>query len=175
MASRSYNIKSESEHHENYYINPNIKNDRKSFYHFIKARYLFVFMGFTAFNLVYAYKVVLSVAIVAMVGHQTDNNNNTNVTGQCLASNSGSDSSSVKPGQFEWTENERSILLGAFFYGYVITQLPAGFLSERYGAKWIFGVAMFVTALLSLLIPLAARIHWLALFGARFLQGKFQL
>lgn len=171
MASGSYSIKSESEHNENYYINPNIKNDGKSFYHFIPARYLFVFMGFTAFNLVYAYKVVLSVAIVAMAGHQTDNN--TIVISECLVNNSGSNSSLVKPGEFEWTSNQQSILLGAFFYGYVITQLPAGFLSERYGAKWIFGVSMLVTGLLSLLIPFAARIHWIALFCARFLQGKF--
>ena len=171
MASGSYSIKSESEQNQNYYINPNIKNDRKSFYHFIPARYLFVFMGFTAFNLVYAYKVVLSVAIVAMTGHQTDNNNNT--ISECLVNNSGNGSSSVKPGEFAWTSNQQSMLLGAFFYGYVITQLPGGFLSERYGAKWIFGVSMFVTALLSISIPFAARIHWLVLFGARFLQGKF--
>lgn len=119
--------------------------------------------------------MVLSVSIVAIVGHQTNNNNSnsTNVTGECVASNSNGDSGSDKPGEFAWTQNQQSMLLGAFFYGYVITQIPAGFLSERYGAKWIYGVSLFFTGLLALLTPFAARFHWLVFFGVRFLQGNF--
>ena len=166
MSSRNFTIKSDEQTHQN-------KNDKKSFYYFIPARYLFVFMSFLAFNLVYAYKVVFSVVIVAMVGHHT-NSNNINVTGECFVNGSANYSESIRKGEFAWTQNQQSILLGAYYYGYVITQLPAGFLSDRYGAKWIFGVSMFVTGLLSLLIPFAARIHWFVFFSVLFLQGDLK-
>ena len=46
--------------------------------------------------------------------------------------------------------------MGAFFYGYVATQIPGGFLAERYGGKWVFGLGTLCTAVLTLLTPLAA-------------------
>lgn len=48
------------------------------------------------------------------------------------------------------------MILGAFFYGYIITQVPGGYLSEKIGAKWLFGGGVMVTAVLSLLTPVAA-------------------
>ena len=147
------------------------KSDGKSFYYYLPARILLVLLGFLAFVLIYGHNVVLSVAIVAMVGHKK--NNNSIVFSECLVNNSNSDSGgSNRPGEFDWTPEQQSLLLGAYFYGYVITQIPAGFLAQKYGAKWIFGVSMLATAILSLLIPFASRIHWLLLFVDRLFQGK---
>ena len=41
---------------------------------------------------------------------------------------------------FHWDEAQQGIILGMFFYGYVLTQLPGGRLAELVGGKWLFGV-----------------------------------
>ena len=64
------------------------------------------------------------------------------------------------------------MVLGSFYYGYVLTNIPGGYFAGRAGGKWLFGLGIFCTSLLTLLSPLAA-IHgdkWA--FGAvRWLEG----
>lgn len=122
-------------------------------YRWIPARVVFVILGFFAFNLVYAYKVVLSVTIVAM----TQSKNSSNF------SNSSS--------EFNWSHSQQAQLLSSFFYGYVVTQLPAGVLSETFGAKWIFGGGILTCALLSLLGPTLAHWNFYAFLVSRIGQG----
>ena len=43
---------------------------------------------------------------------------------------------------FDWDEAQQGIILGMFFYGYVLTQLPGGRLAELVGGKWLFGVGV---------------------------------
>ena len=45
--------------------------------------------------------------------------------------------------------------------------------AEKFGAKWIFGGCIIASGLLTLLIPLAARIHVGLLIAVRFLIGIF--
>jgi len=47
-------------------------------------------------------------------------------------------------------------VLSSFFWGYVLTQVPAGQLAQKYGPKIILLCAMFICSLLNLLTPLAA-------------------
>ena len=63
-------------------------------------------LGFLGFANVYAMRVNLSVAIVYMV------------------------KDSHMP---HWNESQQGIILGMFFYGYVLTQLPGGRLAEIIG------------------------------------------
>jgi ACS family sodium-dependent inorganic phosphate cotransporter-like MFS transporter 5 len=128
-----------------------------------------VFLGFLGFCLVYAYKVVLSVAIVSMAGHK----NTINETGphECYDLNK-NDTKSYHEGEFhDWDDHTQAIILGGFFYGYVLTQIPGGILSERFGAKWIFGGSILITAILSLLGPVAARTHYILFIATRIGQG----
>ena len=55
-------------------------------------------------------RVNLSVAIVYMVNSTDSTNTNT--------------------GHFQWDEAQQGIILGMFFYGYVLTQVPGGRLAE---------------------------------------------
>ena len=48
------------------------------------------------------------------------------------------------------------MVLGSFFYGYIATQIPGGFYAERRGGKWLFGLGVLCTAVLTLLSPAAA-------------------
>ncbi|XP_060068011.1 sialin-like [Ylistrum balloti] len=66
-------------------------------------------------------------------------------------------SSRSQPGEFEWDKFLRGFLLGGFFWGYTIMQIPAGWMAERYGPReTVFG-GMFLVSTLTLLTPLLAR------------------
>eukprot|EP00049_Salpingoeca_infusionum_P011249 m.193651 g.193651 ORF g.193651 m.193651 type:complete len:103 (-) comp14881_c0_seq14:3913-4221(-) len=50
-----------------------------------------------------------------------------------------------------------AIVLSSFFYGYIVTQLPGGWLATRFGAKYVYGFGVLTTTVLTLLTPLAAK------------------
>lgn len=64
--------------------------------------------------------------------------------------------------------------MGAFYYGYCISQIPGGRLAEMYSGKWVFGLGTVITAILTLLTPLAARYHVGVLIAIRALEGLAQ-
>lgn len=152
----------------------------ESFFDFIPTRYVFVFLGFLGLMNVYSLRVNLSVALVAMVkskGSKLPAGNTStsecyyglgNTTEDVYHNSTGED---APTGEFEWDQYTQGIILGSFFYGYVITQLPGGRIAEVLGAKWMFGLGIFLTAVLTLFIPIASRAHYGALIAIRVLQG----
>ena len=63
-------------------------------------------------------------------------------------------------------------MLGAFFYGYMVTQIPGGILAEQYGGKWVFGIGVLLTDFFCILSPVAARYGGVSAFVAiRVLTG----
>ncbi|CAF0904028.1 unnamed protein product [Rotaria sordida] len=139
----------------------------------IPARYIVAIWAFLGFLCLYSLRVNLSVAIVAMTNPQSTNNESV----EACPSTNNSNSSSVHPyihGEFDWTPKTQGFILGSFFYGYVLTQVIGGLVAERYGAKWIFGGSIFIAGILTLLTPLAARIHVNFLIAIRLLIGAFE-
>ena len=57
----------------------------------------------------------------------------------------------------------------------MITQIPGGWLAERFGGKMVFGVGVLMTALLTLLTPAAAGISVWALVALRVAEGFFEV
>lgn len=78
----------------------------------------------------------------------------------------------MQDGPFNWDRSTQGLVLGAFFYGYIITPIPGGRMAERWGAKWLFGIGALITGFLSLLIPYAAY-NWgvAGVVTLRILQG----
>lgn len=75
-----------------------------------------------------------------------------------------------------WTKEDRNTLLGAFFMGYVIFQIPAGRAAELFGAKLLFLCLALGTGVGSLIFPLACRSVdgiWLP-YVVRFVLGASQ-
>lgn len=56
-----------------------------------------------------------------------------------------------------YTEAQQALLLSAFFPGYILTQLPGGAATQRWGGKLVSTVNLWSNAVLFLLTPLAAR------------------
>ncbi|KAK3725730.1 hypothetical protein RRG08_012812 [Elysia crispata] len=139
------------------------------------------FLGFVS---LYAQRVNLSIAIVSMVDHSTDhqqdnssslvsvNSSSTapsNISYQTTAattaagttedpdSKCGQISKSTSKGEFNWDKELEGLILGAFFWGYLVFQVPGGRLSEKFGAKRVIGFAMFPVSILNILSPFAAR------------------
>ena len=65
---------------------------------------------------------------------------------------------STQDGPFVWDSIVCNDVTGLFFAGYMVFQLPGGRLAETLGGKRVMTVAMGGVALLSLLIPSAAKL-----------------
>jgi len=168
----------------------------------IPLRFFLIFNSFFAFIMVYANKVILSMAIVAMFSefhsdlsltaasydsaasfqrtnisnissasfaalhsglvsdnNQEPNSNLRNVPVLIASSNQLPGIAKQKVNQVSYNSSTyhktKAKVLGAFFWGYIVTQVPAGRLAERFGAKWLLGISMFLCSLMSLVIPIA--------------------
>lgn len=78
-------------------------------------------------------------------------------------------------GEFNWSEVEQSVILSSFFWGYLVFQVPGGRVAEVVGAKRVFGGAVLINGVLSLVLPFLARTHWALLLVTRALQGLAQV
>ena len=63
------------------------------------------------------------------------------------------------------------MILGAFFYGYILTQIPGGWVAEKYGGSRIYGCGVLGCSVLSMLTPLAASFGSHAVAALRVLEG----
>ncbi len=77
-------------------------------------------------------------------------------------------------GEFDWTETEQGLLLSAFFHGYLSTLLLGGVLLSRFNGKCIFGIGILISSILTMLTPVAAKLHLFLVYGVRFLMGCAQ-
>ncbi|XP_025103370.1 sialin-like isoform X2 [Pomacea canaliculata] len=80
----------------------------------------------------------------------------------------------VYPPDYPWSSELQGQVLASFFYGYILSQLPGGFLANRFGGKYFFGGGIFLTAILTLLTPLFTTWSVFLLIGARVFEGLFE-
>ncbi|XP_073812051.1 putative inorganic phosphate cotransporter isoform X1 [Musca autumnalis] len=121
---------------------------------FFGIRHLQCFLLFCGLSVAYALRVNLSVAIVAMTDKQATN---------------------PEFDEFDWTEKTKSLLLSSFFWGYVITQVPAGTLARKFGGKIMMLTGVFVCSLLTVLTPICARLgDWKLVCALRVIMGLSQ-
>ncbi|CAJ0578784.1 unnamed protein product, partial [Mesorhabditis spiculigera] len=77
--------------------------------------------------------------------------------------------------EFDWSKEVKGSILGAFFNGYLCSQILGGYLASRFGGKRVILYTVLGSSLLTLLSPIAARTHHMALYALRtvigFLQG----
>ena len=78
--------------------------------------------------------------------------------------------------EYQWDTTIKGNLLASFFWGYVITQIPAGQLAQRFGPKILLTGALFFGSVFTVLMPVAAEVgDWGLLCGTRVIQGLAQV
>ena len=70
-----------------------------------------------------------------------------------------------------WSPTVQGAVMSAFFLGYVTLQIPAGYLSDRFGGKWVLGLGVLFWSLFTLLTPASAALSISILLACRFLMG----
>lgn len=137
----------------------------------ITCRQVLNFMVILGFMFNYMLRVNLTIAITDMIkenrtANATTPSNSTistaeNSTLTVIANETSKlDPQPVDDGQtrFYWNKHEQNLLLGCFFWGYVLTELPGGRMAEIVGARKIFGGGMLGASVLTLLTPVVA--YW---------------
>ncbi|KAI9555355.1 hypothetical protein GHT06_017871 [Daphnia sinensis] len=151
------------------------------------SRHKFAFMAFLGLAVVYMMRVNLSVTIVDMVRMPSSSATTINTTKRnptstvCPIRNAATTFtvghlrsaliSACNDGEFDWDIKTQGLVLGAFFWGYTVTQIPGGLLARKFGGKYVLGIGIFLTGLLSLATPLAARSSTRTLITVRILTG----
>ncbi|SPP75825.1 putative inorganic phosphate cotransporter [Drosophila guanche] len=120
----------------------------------IGIRHLQALLLFLAIVANYIARLNVSVAVVAMTDAATTN---------------------LDFPEYDWTGAQKSYVLSSFYWGYIITQFPAGFLVRRFGAKSVLFIPTFATAILSALTPFCISWGgWKAFSVIRVVAGLFQ-
>ncbi|XP_045728720.1 vesicular glutamate transporter 3 isoform X2 [Mirounga angustirostris] len=122
----------------------------------LPKRYLIAIMSGLGFCISFGIRCNLGVAIVEMV-----NNSTVYVDGK----------PEIQTAQFNWDPETVGLIHGSFFWGYIVTQIPGGFISNKFAANRVFGAAIFLTSTLNMFIPSAARVHYGCVMCVRILQG----
>ncbi|XP_072291050.1 vesicular glutamate transporter 3 [Eucyclogobius newberryi] len=122
----------------------------------LPKRYIIAMLSGLGFCISFGIRCNLGVAIVEMV-----NNNTVYINGTPV----------MQKAQFNWDPETVGLIHGSFFWGYIVTQIPGGFISNKLSANRVFGAAIFLTSMLNMFIPSAARVHYGCVMFVRILQG----
>lgn len=135
------------------------------------ARYTLAFLSSLGFFVVYSLRVNLSVAMVDMLNttHQTSSNHSGSVCPPHTSAPPPKHNHTA--GVYNWDSETQGWILGSFFYGYILTQIPGGYLAGRFGPKWLMGFGVLGTAVFTLLTPTAADLGASYLIAVRVLEG----
>ncbi|XP_022672843.1 vesicular glutamate transporter 1-like [Varroa destructor] len=76
--------------------------------------------------------------------------------------------------EFDWKESTIGLIDSSFFWGYLVTQVPGGFLAAKYPANRVFGTAIACSAALNILIPAATGVGVGAIIFVRVMQGLIE-
>lgn len=75
-----------------------------------------------------------------------------------------------------WTVAVESHVDSSFFWGYLVTQIPGGFIASKFPANKIFGLSIVSSATLHLFVPFAMTLmHGHVVICVRVLQGLFEV
>ncbi|XP_041471419.1 sialin-like [Lytechinus variegatus] len=157
---------------------PLLVPSRKNIPGFIQVRHqmaILIFLGMTA---VCAMRQNVSVAMVAMVNEsyvthddQIGNESQQGIETCAASPTANSSTEQTRSGDFLWDAQTQELILAGFFYGYIFTQLPGGWLSDKFGMKWILGSGFLLSSVCTLLGPVAAYAGTEWYFVTRFFSG----
>ncbi|XP_014682022.1 PREDICTED: sialin-like [Priapulus caudatus] len=145
------------------------------------SRFALALAAFFGFVVLYIQRFNMSVAIVCMVnntavraeaGIDADGDLEGETGDRCLATVTlSNDTTDDETGEFVWSKPTQGIVLSAFFWGYLLTQLPGGWLATYLGGKRVYGYGQLLASVMALLAPVASNYSYKTLLVVRFIQG----
>ncbi|XP_072107188.1 sialin isoform X1 [Mobula birostris] len=135
------------------------------------ARYNLAILAFWGFFVVYALRVNLSVAMVEMLDDNATVPKNDSVEACPPHSNVTHQNNGKKGKVYDWNSDIQGWILSAFFYGYIVTQIPGGYLAGKFGGKLLLGFGILGTSILTLLTPPVAELGPYYVIVLRIIEG----
>nr|KAG5698662.1 hypothetical protein BaRGS_003176 [Batillaria attramentaria] len=125
-------------------------------------RYQIALLSSVGFLLSFGIRCNMGVAVLEMTKNETQDLNGDGIIGH---------NETVTEPEFSWTPETIGVVDSSFFWGYIITQIPGGYLASRVPANRLFGLAIGISSFLNLLLPGAADVHYMVVIAVRVLQG----
>ncbi|KAG6464276.1 hypothetical protein O3G_MSEX014403 [Manduca sexta] len=154
---------------------------------FVPARYILAVLGSIGMAIVYGLKVNLSVAMVGMLNHtgiklmeshgsplETVVDNVTAVVSgdvECEPTGGSNSSAAELDGPFIWSSEVHNIVLSCYFWGYFVSQIPGARVAELFSAKWVMFFSVTINVVCTLLTPVTAEAHYVAVMIMRIGEG----
>ncbi|MGQ0501476.1 MAG: ACS family MFS transporter [Panacagrimonas sp.] len=104
-------------------------------------RHILVLMCFAAAFVCYIDRVNISIAIIPMAEH------------------------------FGWSGTQKGFVLSSFFIGYMLGQIPSGWMANRVGGRLTLGVSLLLWSVFTAITPVAAMVGFSALILSRIVMG----
>ncbi|CAD7089584.1 unnamed protein product [Hermetia illucens] len=120
------------------------------------TRLFIAVMLFLACLVAYMTRVNFSILIVAMV-----KSTNPNITAPDYGP------------RFDWSQQDQSLLLGAYFWGYMITSLMGGILAAVFGGRNLVAGCLILSGILTSFTPYLAIWNFWSVIVVRFILGLF--
>ncbi|KAK5650641.1 hypothetical protein RI129_001670 [Pyrocoelia pectoralis] len=134
----------------------------------IPQRYVACVFAFFAVVSSYTMRGCLNIAITQIVKRRSGSV----VESECTVTSAPVEN---KDSTYEWEPEQIATVLTSFYYGYVPSHVPGGFLSDVYGAKKVLGCCIIVSAISSALTPIAITTgSWRFLCVLRAMMGLVQ-
>ncbi|XP_026495532.2 sialin isoform X1 [Vanessa tameamea] len=147
----------------------------------VPARYVLAILGSIGMAIVYGLKVNLSVAMVGMLNHtaieasvhdvQDDDNFTAPAEDMQCDTTGNSTSAKEADGPFPWSSEIQGIVLSCYFWGYFVSQIPGGRIAELFSAKWVMFFSVTINVVCTLLTPVMAEAHYVAVVVMRVGEG----
>ncbi|KAF5291403.1 hypothetical protein FQR65_LT01713 [Abscondita terminalis] len=112
-------------------------------------------------------RVNITIALVDMVY-----NPNATISNIAQINSSSNDTNfNSSTNKFHWDKYATGHVIGSFFWGYILTELPGGRLSEVIGARKVFGFGMVFASIITLLTPISCQGGYVLVSVLRALVG----
>ena len=127
---------------------------------FNNVRFFILFICLISTCVTFITRTCMNIALVSMVRGPTNGtlNNRTNENGSL---------------KYEWSESDQGLILSAFYWAYIIFQMPMGSLAERIGGKLIMCICLAGSAMVNLITPFITD-YLILVILLRFILGAVQ-
>ncbi|XP_004926297.1 ec74 protein isoform X1 [Bombyx mori] len=152
----------------------------------VPARYVLAVLGSIGMAIVYGLKVNLSVALVGMLNktaikialgnksHDETLFKNLSVIPddeECQPTGGSNRNATELVGPFVWSSEVQGIVLSCYFWGYFVSQIPGARVAELFSAKWVMFFSVAINVVCTLLTPVMAEAHYIAVVIMRVGEG----